>query len=383
MSYAYSAKPNLVVEALTYLGQRANGFDQQHLEARFSSRGCTDLESLRRHYLPIRNLKQQLDRSVSLPEEELTALFGNLPGFGDNPNGGFSLALLYFAPAACSYGEDTECFLAHIAGRTPQEIVADLKLSLEPAPASPDSPVADTTGHEEVTPLDQLMEMALTLPVPAESRLALLDAFRNYASLCARVERCLQPVIRQMEKLRPQMQHLADDFLRQLQSIGAEAFLQMTTSLPPERREKNLLCPMILSASSSLIMETPEDGYVIYCGILRFFLCSQMQTAEASLNAIYAAFHILGDRTRFDIFCFLLKNPAYGQEIANRFGLARNTVHHHMTKLYDVGLVHCVSEGNRVYYSVDKAHYRNLLAQQSRLLLDSTPEEPVQAPVSE
>ena len=109
--------------------------------------------------------------------------------------------------------------------------------------------------------------------------------------------------------------------------------------------------------------------HIIYCGVLQDFLRNLLQTDGTSKNHIFRCLHLLGDQTRFDIFCYLLEHPAYGQELSDHFGLARNTIHHHMNKLFDAGLVTYMVKGTRVYYSIDKDHFSNLLDQQRQLLL--------------
>ena len=81
----------------------------------------------------------------------------------------------------------------------------------------------------------------------------------------------------------------------------------------------------------------------------------------------------MGDRTRFDILCYLRDRKAYGQELSARFGLSRNTIHHHMSKLLAARLVTCTVDGNRVYYTVDQASVSALLDRQRELLLSAAP----------
>lgn len=77
----------------------------------------------------------------------------------------------------------------------------------------------------------------------------------------------------------------------------------------------------------------------------------------------------LADQTRFDILCHLRDHDAYGQELAARFSLSRNTIHHHMTKLLSAHLVKCTVDGNRVYYRANEQSIRRLLERQRELLL--------------
>ena len=82
-------------------------------------------------------------------------------------------------------------------------------------------------------------------------------------------------------------------------------------------------------------------------------------------------YRLLGDPTRFDILCYLCGHNAYVQELANRFGLSRNTIHHHMNKLVECGLVQCTVNGNRMYYSLDSETIQLFLQRQAVLFQKS------------
>lgn len=104
------ARPNLVLEALAYLGSRVNGGNRENLEKRFRSKGCRDVEALRQKFAPIQALQQLLDGRVDLPEALLKGLFTNLKGFFDNSSGAYSPAVLVFAPQASHWTGDLEGF---------------------------------------------------------------------------------------------------------------------------------------------------------------------------------------------------------------------------------------------------------------------------------
>ena len=97
----YIASPNLVLEALVYLGARANSYDQAYLESRLTSKGYQDLSRFRQRYAPFAALRQQLDAQVHVPEAHLKGLFVDLVSIAQNTGGAYSIALLLFAPAAC------------------------------------------------------------------------------------------------------------------------------------------------------------------------------------------------------------------------------------------------------------------------------------------
>ncbi len=71
-------------------------------------------------------------------------------------------------------------------------------------------------------------------------------------------------------------------------------------------------------------------------------------------------------------------HPAYGQELSSHFGLARNTIHYHMSQLFKARLVRCTVEGAKTYYSIDKDRYSKLLELQRQFFLhDYQTQEPL------
>jgi DNA-binding transcriptional ArsR family regulator len=107
----------------------------------------------------------------------------------------------------------------------------------------------------------------------------------------------------------------------------------------------------------------------VYCGILRSELQNALVSAKGPEVEVCEAIRLLADQTRFDIVCYLRDRDAYGQELAAKFGLSRNTIHHHMTKLLAAHLVKCTVDGNRVYYRADEKGISRLLERQRELLL--------------
>ena len=107
----------------------------------------------------------------------------------------------------------------------------------------------------------------------------------------------------------------------------------------------------------------------VYCGILRLPLQEALASARGPEVEVCEAIRLLADQTRFDILCHLRDQDAYGQELAVKFGLSRNTIHHHMTKLLAAHLVKCTVDGNRVYYRVDAESVSRLLDRLRKLLM--------------
>lgn len=79
---------------------------------------------------------------------------------------------------------------------------------------------------------------------------------------------------------------------------------------------------------------------------------------------------LLSDRSKFDILTMISKQPAYGQELAQKTNLSKPTVSHHMKALLNAGFVKIVKEENRIYYEMDRGNIEKLLDHIKHLLLD-------------
>lgn len=154
-----------------------------------------------------------------------------------------------------------------------------------------------------------------------------------------------------------------------MEGLGTESYLRETSSLAITPEVHYHLIPFLMGPDTNLSMEQEDGSVVICCGVLRLSLRRTL-AENSSASQVYDAIRIIGDKTRFDILCYLRDHPAvYGQQLCNHFGLARNTIHHHMSKLVNAGLVTCLVEGNRIYYTTDREHLSYLLNQQRQLLI--------------
>lgn len=198
-----------------------------------------------------------------------------------------------------------------------------------------------------------------------------MKAYRHYGTTLEHVSQCLRPVVAALEEMRPTLQRLAEEYSAQIADTDLETYLRKESGFQLKDDVQYQLRPLLISPSANIFFDMAAAGSenIIYCGVLQDFLRNLLQTDGTSKNHIFRCLHLLGDQTRFDIFCYLLEHPAYGQELSDHFGLARNTIHHHMNKLFDAGLVTYMVKGTRVYYSIDKDHFSNLLDQQRQLLL--------------
>lgn len=357
----YTPILNLLLEALAYLGRRANGFTVQWLADRLEREGVADPERTRRLLAPIGSLMDRLDREVELSGETLTSLFRDLPGFSYNTIGSYSPAFLLLFPLVSKFDGDLAHTLEAARQRTPERLAGDLAQTLEIS--------EETTAQWELTG-DDFSARVLALSIPAESKVAILDLYHRPESVLTPAAALLGPVLDFLKENGETMTACCAPFTRKLLREGPEQFLAQTSALSSRCREDYRIYPFLFGLDTNLAV-TPEGGgpVQVYCGILRQSLQEALDSARGPEYDVYNAIRLLADQTRFEILCYLRDHNAYGQELAAKFGLSRNTIHHHMTKLLAAHLVKCTVDGNRVYYTVDAKSVCALLNRQRQLLL--------------
>ena len=360
----YQPIPNLLLEALAYLGRRVGGYTEQYLDDRLRQRGVADLTSFHTGIAPIARLTAVLDHCVAIPLEQEKRMFTNLAGFPYSPIGAYSPAFLLFYPVLNRYEGDFSALMDYMRGLPAHHVVRHIMLSLE---------LRDEQGPDSVDLSSGFMDAIQSLDIPTDSKLALLDCFHRYTFFLEHSARCLGPVVEALETRQKELFAICEPFSRDVRAAGPEAYLHQTSSFNLPSRSNCCLRPFVFGLDTNLAVEpVPVQGHsvtLMYSGVLRRCLLEQLSQAEDAATAAYEVIKLLGDRTRFDILCFLRDHTAYGQELSDRFGLARNTIHHHMSKLSNAGLVTCTVDGNRVYYALDRAAVDRLLLQQRKLLL--------------
>lgn len=359
----YTPYPNLILEALTYLGARANNSTVHQLEKRLRSKGVTEISDFHSRVAPYEQLRRQIDQSVTLPQEKLNRLFKDLEGFPYNSVGAFSPVFLLCFPKACQFEGSLEGFLAEMSDLTLDQAARDILISLN---------LSDDLDGEATDCSALFMDNVLSMSICDRSRLALIELHRNYRNVIQEAAVCLRAVIPVMEALMPDMLALGELFVREVAACGPETYLNEATSQHISSGINYQIRPLLLGPDTNLALAASKaDGnYMIYCGVLHRFLRQQVVQNANGRDRVYDNLRLLADRTRFDILYYLHGHPAYVQELSDQFALSRNTMHHHLSKLLNAGLISCAVNGNRVYYSINQDHLEQLLEQLRGLLLN-------------
>lgn len=350
----YFTRPNILLEALAYFGRRAAGNTIEALRRKLADRGITELGALEEPLTQLQAIMHRLDQEIPAAPEVLRSLFGNLEGFPRSTVGSYSPAFLLFYPfLSGSDGEAEEIAqaLCQAEGRsTAYGMAVCLELSEE------DRELSDREFSARV----------LAMQVPPETKVAILDLLHDPGKTADAALPWLKAAVEILRQEAPRLEALSDQFGKALQAMGAAAFLSQTSGLSADASYD--LYPFLLGMDTNLA-GISGAGNPVYCGICRMALQDLLTRQETPTEDVYEAIRLLADRTRFDILCYLRDHTAYGQELSDRFGLSRNTIHHHMAKLLSAHLVRCTVDGNRVYYTTDRQAVTALLEQQKKLLL--------------
>lgn len=352
----FYGQPNLLLEALAYLGRRFTGRTWQQIEQRIQQRKIDPSPSFRQTLAALMALTDRVDAKAA-PENDAAQWFGNLEGFPYNTIGSGSIAFLFYYAMLEHYHGDFNALVEEIGKLTPGQLACNFAIALDLT----DARAGDSIEESE------FLDLILSLSVPDQSKVAILSAYRNSRHCLDETARVLRPVLRALEQEEQALAELTTPASEQIAAIGCEAYLGSISRLEPVSGTSYLLRPFIFGMDTDLTSDLTSGRVCIYCGILRGELLTMLNLQAPLKDEVYEAYRLMGDRTRFDILCYLRGHRAYAQELSSRFGLSRNTIHHHMSKLISSGLVLCAMEGNRVYYTLDTGAVETLLNQQREL----------------
>lgn len=351
---------NLMLEALAYLGRRAGGYGREWMLERLRSRGVEDLSQIEARISPLAAITEDLDLAIHTDPDRLQYLFGNLPGFPYNTIGTYSRGFLLLYPLISEYRGSCEAILEKGRNRSSGRLAGDLVMMLD-------------LGEEIELTGEELSARVLTLNVPAESKVAVLELYHQGSDCLQEAMELVRCVVSWMSNALPRLEQCCIPFLRQVQEVGPEAMLAQTSALNSDPHRGDVVRPFLFGLDTLLAVHSSDSGTVqVCCGILRRELQEALASAKGPEVEVFEAIRLLADQTRFDILCYLRDHDAYGQELAARFSLSRNTIHHHMSKLLSAHLVKCTVDGNRVYYRADGNSIRRLIERQQELLLSET-----------
>lgn len=354
MEYCHSV--NVLLEAIAYMGRKSTGNTWERMEEQIGKKGMEPSPVFQESIRFLKEITLRLD-TVSVPED-VQPLFENLEGFPRNTIGSASKAFFMLYGFLETFHGDFSALVLRAREMTRRERAYHLALALD---------MAEECAPETMDD-DTFMRMVLSLSIPDTAKIAIMETYRDFPALMERLSGFMTKLLQAVQGELTHIQKLCQILRQKMDAEGCASYLSRTSSFTPAQNVQYRLRPFVFGMDTDLTTECDDNWVCMYCGVLREELLAMLSTLRSTRDKVFDAFKLLGDRTRFELVCYLSDHSAYGQELSQRFDLSRNTIHHHMSKLSECGLVRCTADGNRVYYTLNKNRIRQLLDFQRELL---------------
>ncbi len=354
MEYCDSLNP--LLEAVAYLGRKASGNSWEQMEEQIYKKGIEIPQNFAEALKELKIVTAHLD-AVQITEDVMS-LFANLEGFPRNTIGSASPAFFLLYGFLEEYTGDFSCLVQRAQEMTMQQRAYHLALALD---------LAEEHGPEQMDD-GAFMQMVLSMSISDSGKIAILQAYQMFPQWMEKLSGPMTKLLKAIHRERAAMDKLSENLRKKMDIEEAEVYLARTSSFTPAENVHYQLRPFLFGMDTDLSSDRGDGSVCMYCGILRDELLGMLSRVRSALDSVLDAFRLLGDKTRFELICYLSDHSAYGQELSQRFDLSRNTIHHHMSKLSACGLVRCTADGNRVYYTLNRERIRHLLDFQWELL---------------
>lgn len=352
----YYNHPDLLLEGMAYLGRRACGKSWDHMEQRIQQRKVLPSPSLFQVLEQLKALTAQLDQVTVEAEKTIQALFGNLEGFPYNTIGSSSPAFFLLYPLLDRFQGDWDAFVQLVESLDREEVAWGIASIFED----------ELPAHRRLD-TQTFTDLVLGLTAPDSTKVALLELARNHQGQGRMALACLRPIVSHLAQRQTQLEQLAAPYLQQCAPLSQLEFFTQLSHLRPAPDTTYTIHPFLFGADTNLTFDEAPGQVRIYGGILRGELMELVSGRTSAQEQVCETYRLLGDSTRFDILCYLRGRTAYVQELSTRFSLSRNTIHHHMNKLSNCGLVQCTIQGNRTFYTLDEEQVQMFLERQAVL----------------
>lgn len=358
----YDNTPNLLLESLVYLGRKASGNTWDSIDLKIKEKKIKNINQFKETFNKLKDLTNYIDKKISINDDILIKFFSNIEGFPFNTIGSTSIAFLIFYEVLEEFCDNFDLLIKKMKTFSSEEIAYNIADALD---------ISDNYKTKGVMSDRDFINAILSLSIPAESKIIILDIYRNYHDYLETISPYIKSILSIFNNKISVFHEIINNFNLEISKIGCTEFLKQTSKLKLLDNLEYCLSPFIFGMDTLLLSDTKVDYGHIYCGILRKELLDMLNNQVSYIDEVYNEYHLLGDRTRFDILIYIRDNKkAYGQELSKHLNLSRNTIHHHMSKLINSGFVVYTTDGNRVYYSIDNDSFESFLNKQKKLFLN-------------
>lgn len=208
---------------------------------------------------------------------------------------------------------------------------------------------------------------------PADSRASVEPLLRDPDGYVRAMRRVVRAWQERFETVEPRIaryeQRDAERRRADLAKLPYDQFVEQTTGgvrwVPDARVQRVLLAPAYFCRPYNYVFGG-RDWHLFCYPMADAALDLDREAAPASLVRLYRA---LGDDSRLRILRLLADGDLYLTEIAERMGLSKPTVSHHLALLRACGLVSTTEAGSLMYYSLRRDHLAELGPDLARYLV--------------
>lgn len=325
-----------MVEALTYLGMKANGISVEE-RIRKAHMSCAFSEDMNYFISATRLVYSKLEAAVHPDEESLKTLFGFFAGMPDGHPIGYNIASMLCVSRAFtteSYEEQKAAVRAYSRRDIANAVLTSFGLYNNKT----------DDGFEFFDRIEKL-------PISKDDKLRILTICAHREEYLDRVFSLLDVTVAALRSFEPEIQPYLDEYCARysveniLHKLNADSGFVLPDNAPVD------VIPYLLNPGIISVMDSEGKSYCVHIGML--FLARYAAEPRLTENETLETLKSLSDSSRIGILRCLSGGELYGQEIAKQLGLYSTTISHHMAKLINCRLVRCRLAGNKAFYSID------------------------------
>lgn len=359
-SNTYGIRTELIplIETFDYLSGRANG-ERIYIN---EQEACERHPYLRKKIKEILRkgieFEKELDEAVHVDESELQYFFKDLSTH-------CSIARMLIMPYTfMGEARSGKFFFEELLNMNPQQRIKKMCCHMQNFDSS------------QNFDYESLVEYVMKLPISGMNKLSIVECCSNYEQNCMRLERFMSPIVKIVDEKLVRFEEDVKKWERDIQEVG-----DVCTYVSEHSRLKMPKCDFTIfpSIHNGLMLAMSywdkricigEKGCAgeMWLG-LGFRDYMESVSNESSTSRVVGIFSGLSDEIRFEILKAIAQRKTMsGGEIADKFGLTRQKVFYHMSKLLTLGLVECNAESGRPYYSLKKQSLEEVIAAISMLV---------------
>lgn len=310
-------------------------------------------------------LEQHLTSRITVPDDQLNLLFGSFKNQNtSNPNRVFLCACDMLVRRLKEY-----------TVLSTDEFFKTLRMQSQLVPTSVAERLIDNKFPKgELLSTQEAMRLISSIDpssYSAEDKFAMYELLINVDKYIDLFEEAITPLVAEFNRCTDLLTPLMDLYKKDYSGMdSSSAYLDIYND------EVNVpamveVYPSFICCQQSTIsfVDGGFDEAIIFMGVLRKFDEKNTIFSEIENSKLYSIMNTLGNQSRFLIVSQLSKGPAYGRELSKLLGLSPGTISQHLGTLAGLGLIKVFSDGNRLYYSLNREQFRVFLDLQRELFL--------------